>query len=77
MRILIVDSDAEYARKLQQIACSAFPNAVIDVEKDEEGLQTMRIVGNNMAWLLKCIELGKQAGITPQREKKLRTNFIR
>ena len=52
-------------------------NTPTDVEQDEEGLQTMRIVGNNMAWLLKCIELGKQAGITPQREKKLRTNFIR
>ncbi len=52
-------------------------NTPSDVEKDEEGLQTMRILGNNMAWLLKCIELGNKAGLTPVGEQKLRTNFIR
>lgn len=26
-----------------------------DVRKDKEGLQTMRVLGQNMAWLLKCI----------------------
>ena len=44
---------------------------------DEEGLQTMRILGNNMAWLIKCIELGKEAGLAPERERKIMTNFIR
>lgn len=48
-----------------------------EVERDEEGLQTMRILGNNMAWLLKCVELGRQAGVEPKKEKKIRTNFIR
>ena len=48
-----------------------------DVLQDEEGLQTMRILGNNMAWLLKCLQLGKEAGVEPQREKKIWTNFIR
>ena len=48
-----------------------------DVEKDEEGLQTARILGYNMAWLLKCIELGKKAGIAPEKEDKIRTNFIK
>lgn len=48
-----------------------------EVEKDEEGLQTLRILGYNMAWLLKCIQLGKEAGVTPKTESKLRTNFIR
>lgn len=49
-----------------------------DVLRDEEGLQTMRILGNNMAWLLKCIEAGKAAGIAmPEPEAKIRTNFIR
>lgn len=49
-----------------------------EVRKDEEGMQTMRALGNNMAWLLKCIEAGKQAGITfPEREKPVKTNFIR
>ena len=45
--------------------------------RDEEGMQTMRSLGNNMAWLLKCIEAGKNAGIEPVREKKVYTNFIR
>jgi multimeric flavodoxin WrbA len=49
-----------------------------EVLRDEEGLQTMRTLGNNMAWLLKSIEAGRQAGISvPQNEPKLRTNFIR
>mgnify|MGYP000758753935 FL=1 len=49
-----------------------------DVRKDEEGLQTMRVLGQNMAWLLKCIENGKKAGIEkPIYEPRLRTHFIR
>lgn len=49
-----------------------------EVRKDEEGMQTMRTLGNNMAWLLKCIELGKKEGISfPEGEKKIATNFIR
>jgi len=49
-----------------------------DVLKDEEGLQTMRTLGNNMAWLIKCIEAGKDVGVEfPQREPVIRTNFIR
>lgn len=49
-----------------------------EVRKDEEGLQTMRILGNNMAWILKCIEIGRNNGIEfPKLEKKVFTNFIR
>ena len=48
-----------------------------DVEKDEEGLQIMRILGNNMAWLLQCIALGKEKGIMPKTERKICTDFIR
>lgn len=49
-----------------------------DVLKDEEGLQTMRTLADNMAWLLSCIEAGKKAGIEPPvRESVIRTNFIR
>lgn len=49
-----------------------------EVMKDIEGLQTMRILGRNMAWLLKCIEAGKRAGITPLLiEARKNTNFIR
>lgn len=49
-----------------------------EVTRDEEGMQTMRTLGNNMAWLLKCIEAGKEKGIVfPQGEKPVRTDFIR
>ena len=48
------------------------------VLQDEEGMQTMRTLGNNMAWLLKCIQLGKENGITlPKREPPVWTNFVR
>ena len=52
-------------------------NTAEEAVQDEEGLQTMRILGNNMAWLLKCIEMGKNAGLEPLRERKIMTNFIR
>ncbi len=49
-----------------------------EVLQDKEGMQTMRTLANNMAWLLKCIEEGKKAGITiPSQEDKIKTNFIR
>ena len=49
-----------------------------DVALDEEGLQTMRNLGKNMAWLLQCIQAGRDAGIKPpQAERSARTNFIR
>ena len=49
-----------------------------DVKADEEGVQIMRILGRNMAWLLKSIEAGKKAGVEqPRAEKKVFTNFIR
>lgn len=49
-----------------------------DVLKDEEGLQTMRTLGNNMAWILRCIDAGKKAGVMePENEKVVMTSFIR
>lgn len=49
-----------------------------DVMKDEEGLQIMRTIGTNMAWMLKSIEAGKKAGVKqPEAEDKVFTNFIR
>lgn len=49
-----------------------------EVKKDEEGLQTMRTLGENMAWLLKSIEAGRNAGVPkPVCEPHLWTNFIR
>ncbi len=49
-----------------------------EVEQDEEGLQIMRNIGLNMAYVLKCIATGNEAGVErPQREAWRRTNFIR
>lgn len=48
-----------------------------DVRQDVEGLQTMRTLGQNMAWLLRCIEAGKKAGIEkPVYEQRIATHFI-
>ncbi len=48
-----------------------------DVMQDKEGLQTMRTLGENMAWLLKCIDTGRKSGIPePIYEQKVMTNFI-
>lgn len=48
-----------------------------DVRKDEEGLQTMRTLGKNMAFLIKSISLGKEKFGLPEKETRIGTNFIR
>lgn len=48
-----------------------------DVLHDAEGLQTMRTLGRNMAFLIKSIHLGKEAFGLPEKEEKIATNFIR
>ncbi len=53
-------------------------NTPEEVRQDLEGLQTMRTLGLNMAWLLKNIQAGREAGIpAPVYEDKIGTNFIR
>lgn len=53
-------------------------NSPEEIEQDLEGMQTMRTLGNYMAWLLKCIKAGNQAGVpVPTREQPVSTNFIR
>ncbi|MCM1569708.1 MAG: flavodoxin family protein [Roseburia sp.] len=53
-------------------------NSPEEVMQDLEGMQIMRTLGNNMAWMIKCIEAGKREGITfPEREPGVYTNFIR
>lgn len=48
-----------------------------DVRRDEEGLQTMRTLAQNMVWLLKSIEAGRNAGIAkPVYEPRISTHFI-
>jgi multimeric flavodoxin WrbA len=49
-----------------------------EVRQDLEGLQTMRILGRNMAFFLKCKEAGLTAGVNfPVKEETTTTNFIR
>lgn len=48
-----------------------------DVMQDEEGVQIMRTLGKNMAWLLKTIEGSKNTVPLPEQEAAIRTNFIR
>lgn len=53
-------------------------NTPEEVVQDKEGMQVMRTLGNNMAWLLKCIEFGKAQGVSfPEKEPAQKTNFIR
>ncbi len=53
-------------------------NTPQEVACDLEGLQIMRTLGRNMAWLLKSVEAGRRAGVElPEREKRVATNFIR
>lgn len=49
-----------------------------EVRQDLEGMQIMRTLGRNMAWLLLSIEAGRNAGIAlPEAEERVWTNFIR
>jgi len=53
-------------------------NTPDEVLQDLEGLQIMRTLGQNMAWLLKSIAAGRKAGIVrPEPEEHIWTNFIR
>ena len=52
-------------------------NTPEEVKQDLEGMQTMRTLGKNMAWLLKCIEVGKNNNINkPELEDREFTNFM-
>lgn len=48
-----------------------------EVKEDKEGLMTMYNLGKNMAWLLNCIALGRQNGLTHPENEKVLTSFIR
>lgn len=54
-------------------------NTPDEVRQDLEGLQNMRDLARNLAWLIRCIKAGEAAGFThPQPEEvRQRTNFIR
>ena len=48
-----------------------------EVKEDKEGMMTMYNLGKNMAWLLNCIALGRQNGLTHPENEKVLTSFIR
>ncbi len=48
-----------------------------EVLEDEEGLQTLRVLAENMTFLLKSIKLGKEKFGLPEKESKIYTNFIK
>ena len=52
-------------------------NTPEEVMQDLEGLKNMRILGKNMAFLIKSIQLGKEKYGLPEKEEKVHRNFIR
>ncbi len=48
-----------------------------EAAKDGEGLQTMRVLAGNMAFLMKSIALGKEKYGLPEKEERVSTHFIR
>ena len=54
-----------------------YGNNADEVKQDLEGLCTMRVLGKNMAFLMKCIALGKEQYGLPEKENITITNFIR
>ena len=55
-----------------------FGDNAAEIMEDKEGVQILRGIGRNMAWLLSCIEAGKKQGIdAPPPEPRERTSFIR
>lgn len=55
-----------------------YGNTPDEVRRDAEGMQTMRNLGRNMAYLIKCIAAGRATGIeAPAQETAAKTNVIR
>ena len=50
-----------------------------DVRQDEEGMQIMRMLGRNMAYMIRAFALARENGLLPpdMEKPKMRTNFIR
>ncbi len=64
------------------VASSQYWNSVHGREagqavQDEEGMQTMRTLARNMTFLMKSIALGKETYGLPEKEKVVRTNFVK
>ena len=52
-----------------------YGNTAEEVMQDKEGLQTMRTLGRNMAFLMKSIQLGKARFGLPEKEPVVTTSF--
>jgi len=48
-----------------------------EAAEDAEGLQTMRTLARNMAFLIKSIALGKEQYGLPEKEEQIHTNYVR
>ena len=48
-----------------------------EVEQDAEGMQTMRTLARNMAFLIKSIALGREKYGLPEKEERVYTHYIR
>ena len=64
------------------VASSQYWNSVLggapgEAVQDDEGMQTMRVLARNMAFLIKSIALGKEKYGLPEKEPHVFTNFIR
>ncbi len=56
---------------------SVHGNHAQEAQQDKEGLQSMRVLAENMSFLIKSIALGKQKYGLPQKEERITTSFIR
>ncbi len=52
-------------------------NSPDEVRRDAEGLQTMRALGNNMAWMIKSLAAARSSVPLPEQETRVWTNFVR
>lgn len=81
----VIDGLAKYPTFAEMPIVSLFywpmvhGNTPDEVLRDEEGVQIMQQMGANMAWMLKCFEAGRAAGIEVPAApaKRKRTNFVR
>lgn len=73
MKVLLVNGSPH------KEGCTYTALTEIESSLKEEGLQVMRYLGRNMAWMLKLIEAGDKAGIALPKQEEIRksTNFIR
>ena len=73
MRVLLINGSPH------QKGCAYTALSEVASALNEEGLQIMRYLGRNMAWLLKLKDTGEKAGIKVpfQEESRISTNFIR